>query len=102
MSLTLEGSNFSWGTSQKSSKSFSQRSRKSQGSSPQHLEGLYDQPRVKAQDGSFVPMVLDLLKIKDFPVPPHDIAEVAQKLDNLLRRRVNIPDKERDNRNRGP
>jgi hypothetical protein len=35
--LTRDGSNFSGFTSQKSSKSFSQRSRKSQGSSPQHL-----------------------------------------------------------------
>jgi len=35
--LTRDGSNFSGFTSQKSSKSFSQRSRNSQGSSPQHL-----------------------------------------------------------------
>lgn len=34
--ITLEGSNFSCLTSQKSSNNFSQRSRNSQGSSPQH------------------------------------------------------------------
>lgn len=39
--LTREGSNFFCSTSQKSSKSFSHRSRNNQGSSPQHLFGYW-------------------------------------------------------------
>ena len=35
-----------------------------------------------------VPMVLDLFEIKCFPVPPHGVAEVIQKLDHLLGYRI--------------
>ena len=46
--------------------------------------------RVRAQGDTLVPMVLDLFEIKGFPVLPHDIAEVAQKLDNLLGWKINL------------
>lgn len=34
---------------------------------------------------SVIPIVLNLLEIKSTPVPPHSVAESAQKLDDLLR-----------------
>ena len=37
----------------------------------------------RVQGDTLVPMVLDLFEIEGFPVPPHDIVEVTQKLDNF-------------------
>ena len=49
-----------------------------------------DKPRGREGSNFVVPMALDLFEIKNFPVPPHDIAEVAQKLDDLLKRRISL------------
>lgn len=47
---------------------------------------LCDKQRDRVQRNSVVPMILDLVKVGSFPIPPHGVSEVAQKLNDLLRR----------------
>lgn len=75
---TLEGSNFSCFTSQKSSNSFSHRSRNNHGSSPQHLKG-----HMTCQSTHFIcvhasfnePSLLDFIDVQRLPILVHDFAE---------------------------
>lgn len=82
---TRDGSNFSCFTSQKSSKSFSQRSRNNHGSSSQHLQDdMSGQHAPCARTKLDEPSFLDLVDVQRFPVFVHNFTERRKKVNNLL------------------